>query len=84
MSYPQEEDWGWFLAYGNDAGSEFAVECCNVDKSKEGWRLTLRRYGRKPFGFDKPPWSHATVLVGHIKRILLDDEAFSDMNWRFD
>jgi hypothetical protein len=61
-SYPQSEDWGWFIEYSGDSAAEFAVYCGNVEGSADQWLLSLRRFGRKLFGRDKPPVSLAAPL----------------------
>ena len=66
-SYPQSEDWGWFIEYITDTGSEFAVHCGNVGGAKDHWLLSLRRHSRKMFGRDKPPYSEAAPLVSAIQ-----------------
>ncbi len=42
-SYPEHEDWGWYLGHTTPAGSEFAVHCGNVTGSRERWLLSLNR-----------------------------------------
>ena len=79
-SYPIAEDWGWFVEYHTDAGSEFAVHCINVDGAKDHWLLSLRRFGRKMFGRDKPPYSDAARLVDAI-RALVENQDFSSVTW---
>ena len=82
-SYPQSEDWGWYIEYQNESGSEFAVHCGNVEGSDSRWLLSLRRFGRKAFGRDKPPYSDAAVLVAAIKGCLESDESVTALRWAY-
>ena len=82
-SYPDFEDWGWFIEYSPPSGSEFAVHCGNVGGSKDHWLLSLRRYGRKMFGRDKPPYEEASPLIEGI-RALLQGDAIFDLKWLYE
>lgn len=82
-SYPEYEDWGWYIEYLTESESEFAVHCGNVGESSSRWLLSLRRYGRKIFGRDKPPYSEASDLVTSIKRCLETSESVADMVWMY-
>lgn len=79
-SYPQYEDWGWYLSYVGSNGAEFAIHCGNVDGSDERWLLTLRRYSRKMFGRDKPSFDKAARLVGAIHEVL-HEAGIEIQNW---
>src|SRR5687767_7728831 len=78
-SYPVAEDWGWLIEYSADTGSEFAVHCGNVEGARDHWLLSLRRYGRKMFGRDKPPPSDAASLIEGIKALVENDGGLSDV-----
>ena len=80
-SYPEYEDWGWYLNYVTSDGAEFAVHCGNVDGQDDLWLLSLRRYPRKMFGRDKPSFSKASVLVGAVHEVLVEAEIVMQ-NWR--
>lgn len=43
-SYPQCEDWGWYLDYVTNGGAKFAIYCGNIDGAKGVWLVSLRRY----------------------------------------
>ena len=83
-SYPNNEDWGWFIEYITDAGSEFAIHCGNVGGAKDHWLLSLRRHGRKMFGRDKPPYSEAAPVVEGIRALVEGDGDLSDVQWLYD
>ena len=82
-SYPNGEDWGWFIEYFPASGSEFAVHCGNVGGENDHWLLSLRRYGRKMFGLDKPPYEEALPLIEGI-RCALKGDGISDVRWLYD
>ncbi len=82
-SYPNQEDWGWYLEYYTPSGSEFAIHCTNLDGAKDHWRLSLRRYGRKMFGRDKPPFSEAANLVSGIKKLLEEEPTIYRPDWKY-
>ena len=80
-SYPEYEDWGWYLEYFPSSGSEFAVHCSNIGGSKDHWLLSLRRHARKLFGRDKPPFSEASELVAEIQRLLESEPSVASLKW---
>jgi hypothetical protein len=82
-SYPNAEDWGWFIEYLPDSGAEFAVHCGNISGETDRWLLSLRRHGRKLFGRDKPSYEEAAPLIEAIRALLLG-EGISDLEWLYD
>ena len=82
-SYPRSEDWGWFIEFVTDTGSEFAVHCGNVEGAKDQWLLSLRRHARKMFGRDKPPYSEANRLVTAIKDSVQSVVPAADTQWLY-
>jgi hypothetical protein len=82
-SYPEYEDWGWYIEYSADSGAEFAVHCGNVHGEPNQWLLSLRRFGRKLFGRDKPSFSHAEPLVARIREVLAEEPSISELEWLY-
>lgn len=80
-SYPEREDWGWYLDFESPAGSAFALHCGNVDGAPDRWFLQLRRFGRKRFGRDKPPFSEAATLIAAIRAVLEESADVSALEW---
>ncbi len=80
-SYPESEDWGWYIEYRSEHGAEFAVHCGNVDESREQWALHLRAFGRKWFGRDKPSASVAQPLIDGIETLLRESPEVTDLEW---
>lgn len=83
-SYPIPEDWGWFIEYSTDGGSEFAVHCGNITGSEDHWLLSLRRYGRKFLGRDLPPYADAEPLLKAIESILRADDSIAELTWHLE
>lgn len=79
-SYPEHEDWGWYLNYVTVDGAKFAIHCGNVGGEDDLWLLSLRRYSRKMFGRDKPSFDQALVLVEAIRAVLVEAE-IATQNW---
>lgn len=82
-SYPQHEDWGWYLEYQTESGTEFAVHCGNVSGEKYRWLLSLRPFGRKLFGRDKPSPAEASRLTSAIQSILRAEPSIANLRWHF-
>jgi hypothetical protein len=83
-SYPINEDWGWFIEYITDTGSEFAIHCGNVGGAKDHWLLSLRRHGRKMFGRDKPPYSEAAPVIDGIRALVNGVSDLSSVQWLYE
>lgn len=82
-SYPEHEDWGWYLDYATVEGFEFAIHCGNIDGKDDLWLLSIRRYPRKMFGRDKPSFEKASVLIDAIREVLSEAE-IPTQNWHTD
>lgn len=83
-SYPEYEDWGWYIEFLPESGAEFAVHCSNVDGSKDHWLLSLRRRPRKLFGRDKPPYSEASSLIRAIRGAVEEAAEASELEWLYE
>ena len=83
-SYPNAEDWGWFIEFFPESGSEFAVHCSNIDGSPNQWLLSLRRHARKMFGRDKPPYEEAQQLVEAIRTLLESTPEIKQLEWVYE
>ena len=82
-SYPRSEDWGWYLEFATDSGSEFAVHCGNIGGARDRWRLSLRPHARKVFGRDKPPYSDAAPLLSAIRLAVESVAQPADIDWLY-
>jgi hypothetical protein len=83
-SYPNAEDWGWFIEFLPESGSEFAVHCGNEEGARDRWLLSLRRHARKMFGRDKPPFEEASKLIAAIRALLTASPYVQEMEWLYD
>lgn len=83
-SYPTAEDWGWFIEFLPESGSEFAVHCGNDEGARDRWLLSLRRHARKMFGRDRPPYEEALKLVAAIRELLTSSPHVQEMEWLYD
>lgn len=82
--YPEYEDWGWYIEYFTAEGGEFALHCGNIGGSSTRWLISLRPFGRRLFGRDKPPVSDAAPLIAGIRRCLEDHASITDLNWMYE
>ena len=80
-SYPESEDWGWYIEFVTATGSEFAILCGNVTGTRDRWALALRRHAKKMFGRDKPSYSEAAQLVATIREALHSVVSAPDIEW---
>ncbi len=70
-SYPNSEDWGWFIEYFSDADEELMIACASQSEAGEGagsqpldWHMFIRQR-RKPNKKKAAPGAPgATKLVG--------------------
>lgn len=79
--YPGSEDWGWYVEWFTEAGSEFALHCTNIEGAKDRWHISLRRHARKLFGRDKPPFTEAEALVKALKEALDAEDSVEELKW---
>ena len=80
-SYPQDEDWGWFIEYCTPDEYEFLVACGNVGESASRWQIFVQPYARKLFGRDTPSLEMARPLVEGIKTVLSANSEIRDIEW---
>jgi hypothetical protein len=83
-SYPDYEDWGWLLSYSTGAGDEFALHCGNVEGARDEWLISLRRFGRRLFGRDKPDFERAGSLVRAVRELLEAEDGVTELRWLYD
>lgn len=80
-SYPNFEDWGWFLEYVTEAGEEYWLCCGNIDNTPDGWRCLLEPKGRGLFGSKKAVVEHARPLLDALDRLLEREPGVRDVRW---
>ena len=80
-SYPESEDWGWYVEWSTPEGAEFAFHCGNAEGRKDHWCIALRRFGRKWFGRDQPPFTDAAEWVDALKVSLEAEPSITALKW---
>lgn len=83
-SYPNFEDWGWYLEYFTDDGSEFALHCGNVDGSDTRWLLGLRAHAKGLLRRERPSFELAAPLTRALAEVLQREPAISELAWHLD
>jgi hypothetical protein len=83
-SYPNYEDWGWFIEYTNADGDEFWLCCANMDGSQDDWQCFLKPLGRKLFGRNKASIEKAKPLVEGVRQILENSEGIDGIEWWYE
>jgi hypothetical protein len=83
-SYPNHEDWCWFIEYITPDGDEFWLCCENIDGTDDKWHCYLRPLGRKLFGRDKAPIEKAKPLIDVIKQILENTKGIENIKWSYE
>jgi hypothetical protein len=83
-SYPNQEDWGWYIEYLPSSGSEFAIHCGNFDATRGQSLLSLRRHARKMFGRDKPPYEAALPVIQAIRTVLETASHVHNLEWLYE
>lgn len=80
LSYPNFEDWGWFLDYTAANGDEFRLICGNVNGSTRNWSCRLEGYPIGLFRRSKFDVESAAPLVEAILRILRSTREIEDIH----
>jgi hypothetical protein len=80
-SYPEYEDWGWYLTYHAPSGAEFALNLGNIDGTTDTWSLSLERFRQKVFR--RSSFAEASALVDGVRRVLQAESSVSDLQWTY-
>lgn len=80
-SYPQYEDWGWFIEYTTADGDEHWLCCVNRDGATDEWRCVLRPRSRSLFGRNKAPVGGARPLLDALHALLAETPGIHDVTW---
>jgi len=83
-SYPNYEDWGWFIEYSTGDGDEFWLCCRNIEGSEDEWHCFLKQFARKLFGRDKAPLEKAKPLLDGVKRVLENTDGIENIRWWYE
>ncbi|WP_308364474.1 MULTISPECIES: hypothetical protein [unclassified Microbulbifer] len=79
-SYPNSEDWGWFVEYIVD-DNEYWLCCGNLDGEKNHWRVYLDPKAKSMFGRNKAPVEIAAPLLEALSRVLSESPEINEIQW---
>jgi hypothetical protein len=79
-SYPEYEDWGWYVEYCLD-DNEYRLCCGNVESSQTEWQCFLEPYAKGFFGRNKAPIELARVLLNAVREVLEETDGIDDIKW---
>lgn len=79
-SYPNCEDWGWFLEY-TVGDNEYWLCCGNADGEKNRWRVYLDRKAGSWFGRNKAPVEMAASLLEALSSVLSESAEIDEIAW---
>lgn len=79
-TYPDFEDWGWFIEYFID-DNEYWLCCGNVDESLNQWRVYLHPHAKSMFGRNKAPIELAEPLLVALDKVLSKCPEITDIIW---
>ena len=82
-SYPNYEDWGWFVEYAVD-DNEYWLCCGNVTGESDSWRIYLECKARGLFGRNKAPEEGAAPLLETLSALLAASPDVHDVQWSRD
>lgn len=83
-SYPQYEDWGWFIEYIADEGDEYWLCCGNVDGTDNRWHLFIDPKARGLFRRRRPSLEPAAEFLASLKSVLADCDHIEALDWGLD
>jgi hypothetical protein len=82
-SYPNSEDWGWFVEYIID-DNEFWLCCGNIAGESNRWRVYLDRKAKKLFGRNRGSIEVATPLLKALSVVLSESPDIQNIQWSSD
>jgi hypothetical protein len=80
-SYPDFEDWGWFLSYTVGEELEYWLCCGNEDGAGERWRCFLDPKSTGFFGRHKAPVEEAAPLMNALREVLAQEPGIRNIVW---
>jgi hypothetical protein len=82
-SYPNYEDWGWFLEYTSGHGEEFRLCCGNIDGTDDEWQCFVEPLS-KGFFKGKADLASASRLLEAVDQILKATPDITEIEWTRD
>ena len=80
-SYPNYEDWGWFIEYITNEGDEYWLCCGNREGEKEKWCCYLNPKAKSLFGRNKADIKNALPLLNGLKSVLDNTQGIANVIW---
>ncbi len=80
-SYPDHEDWGWYLEYRAADDGVYWLCCANRDGAKDRWRCFVEPRPRGLFGRGRAKAGGEEPLVRSLKRLLGNEPAIRNIHW---
>lgn len=81
MSYPQSEDWGWFIEYRTENDYDYWLCCANREGVKNKWRCYLEPKAKSILGRNKAPVEGAQPLLDTLRNVLTEEPSISNVSW---
>lgn len=81
-SYPQYEDWGWFIEYSTEDQCEYWLCCANRNGAQDKWRCYLERKAKSFLGRNKAPVEGAQSLMRALRVVLMEERGISNTIWQ--
>lgn len=79
-SYPEREDWGWYLEYFVDE-DEYMIGCGSVTGTPNNWHIFVESQAKGLFGKNKAPIQNAEPLLLVLQSLLSETEGISNIEW---
>ena len=80
-SYPEYEDWGWFIEYTTEEGDEYWLCCGNVEGAEDEWHIFLDPQKKGFFSRQKANIENAHSLILALRTILNKHNQISGIEW---
>ncbi|MBA6399921.1 hypothetical protein [Colwellia sp. BRX10-4] len=79
-TYPESEDWGWFIEYIVD-DNEYSLCCANVENRINEWHIYLNPHAKSLFGRNKAKIEDAHLLISALKELLEKNKEIINVVW---
>jgi hypothetical protein len=80
-SYPNYEDWGWFIEYITESEDEYWLCCSNKEGSDTEWLVYLDPKAKSLFGRNKAKPENAILLLDSLSNLLEKNQNISNIKW---
>lgn len=80
-SYPQCEDWGWFIEYITEDDYEYWLCCANRDGAQDKWRCYLEPKTKSLLRRNKAPVEGARPLMDALRNVLTEERGITNVIW---